>query len=126
METTSKYTIAGFTNAVTVCECCGKSELKGTFVMIDENGDDFYFGSVCGARAAGITTKKLSETVKQINLNNEVEKMANNAKSEYAKHEVLKFIAKKKLDVIDFVKKHGVEICGGWHEYGARTFNTLN
>jgi len=108
MATTFK--IIGFTDSVNECDCCGKTELKGTYCMESENGDEFYFGSVCGARAAGITTKTLSSTVKEIELLAEVDIMAKDANYEYAKNKIIKFIEKKKLNVLEFVKKNGVVI----------------
>lgn len=39
-------TIIGYTDSVTECECCGKTNLKGTF-CIDMDGVELYFGRVC-------------------------------------------------------------------------------
>jgi hypothetical protein len=64
-DTTRKlYKVLGTTDEVTECEHCGRVELKGTIVLgiLDEDGnveDRTYFGAVCGAKAAGWTTKDL-------------------------------------------------------------------
>lgn len=52
-----------FTDSVTTCECCGKSELKGTYLVFD-GIDEHYYGSTCVKRHLNITT---SELTKQIN-----------------------------------------------------------
>ena len=58
------FKVLGTTDEVTECEHCGRVELKGTIVLgiLDEDGnieDRTYFGAVCGARAAGWTTKDI-------------------------------------------------------------------
>jgi hypothetical protein len=40
-------TILGFSEDFTVCDRCGKSELKGTWAIENENGDLFRLGSSC-------------------------------------------------------------------------------
>ena len=51
------YTFIGTTDTVTVCDCCGRANLKGTVVL--QADDDFvHFGSTCGARALGMTVKE--------------------------------------------------------------------
>lgn len=47
-------TIISYTDSIRTCECCGKTNLKGTFLLVDEYNNEFYYGSECGARAAGI------------------------------------------------------------------------
>lgn len=58
--------IVDFTDSINTCDCCGKTELSGTYVMANEAGDICYYGKVCGARAAGVTPKELTDTVKGI------------------------------------------------------------
>ena len=41
--------IIGFTDSQTTCECCGKSELKGTY-CIEINDEEFYYGSSCAKK----------------------------------------------------------------------------
>lgn len=63
--TAPAFKVLGTTGDVTECEHCGRTELKGTIVLgildADGNpdGDAVYFGAVCGARAAGWTTKDI-------------------------------------------------------------------
>jgi hypothetical protein len=58
------FRVLGTTDDVTECEHCGRTELKGTIRLgvldADGNAEDVtYFGAVCGARAAGWTTKEI-------------------------------------------------------------------
>ena len=39
--------VKGFSEDFTVCDRCGKSELKGTWAIENENGDLFRLGSSC-------------------------------------------------------------------------------
>jgi hypothetical protein len=64
-ETARKlYKVLGTTDDVTECEHCGRVDLKGTIRLgalgADGNVEGItYFGAVCGARAAGWTTKDI-------------------------------------------------------------------
>lgn len=40
-------TVIGFSEDFTVCDRCGKSELKGTWAIENENGDLYRLGSSC-------------------------------------------------------------------------------
>ena len=58
------FRVLGTTDDVTECEHCGRTELKGTIRLgvLDADGNVegvTYFGAVCGARAAGWTTKDI-------------------------------------------------------------------
>lgn len=58
------FRVLGTTDEVTECEHCGRVDLKGTIRLgvLDADGnveDVTYFGAVCGARAAGWTTKDI-------------------------------------------------------------------
>jgi hypothetical protein len=64
MTSSLAYKVLGTTDDVTECEHCGRTELKGTIRLgaLDADGnveDVTYFGAVCGARAAGWTTKDI-------------------------------------------------------------------
>lgn len=48
-------TIIGYTDSITECECCGKTELKGTFCL-DIDGVELYYGSTCAFKSHGVTT----------------------------------------------------------------------
>jgi len=48
----NKYTYLGTSDEVTTCDCCGKSELKSTVAISDDDaGETVYFGSTCAAKA---------------------------------------------------------------------------
>lgn len=47
-------TIIGFTDSINECDCCGKTDLKGTF-CVEVDGDEFYYGSVCAFKEYGIS-----------------------------------------------------------------------
>lgn len=65
-------TIKAFTDSITSCEYCGRTNLKGTFLLVDEYNNEFYYGSECGAKAAGISKSEfkaktnLPELIKNI------------------------------------------------------------
>lgn len=64
----NKYVLAGLTDIVTTCECCGKSNLKRTVVLSllnseGEHSEYQFFGSQCAARAL---RWKLGESDKKI------------------------------------------------------------
>jgi len=46
--------VLGFTDEVTVCDCCGKSDLSGTFGVELDDGAVVHYGSVCVKRNTGI------------------------------------------------------------------------
>jgi heterodisulfide reductase subunit A-like polyferredoxin len=61
------FKVLGTTDEITECEHCGRTELKGTIRLgeLDEDGNVegiTYFGAVCGARAAGWTTKEIRKS----------------------------------------------------------------
>jgi len=53
----TEYKIHGTTDEITVCDCCGKPNLRATVVLEvlegDNAGDLLHFGSHCAARALG-------------------------------------------------------------------------
>ena len=46
--------IITFTDKITECECCGRTELKGTFCLTID-GEEHYYGSTCAGKAHGVT-----------------------------------------------------------------------
>lgn len=57
MNTT--ITFLGWTDEVTACDLCGKSDLKSTAALALESGEVVYYGCTCAARAlAGLTGQK--------------------------------------------------------------------
>jgi hypothetical protein len=82
------YKVLGTTDEVTECEHCGRVDLKGTIRLgiLDEDGnveDVTYFGAVCGARAAGWTTKDIRKAANKADREAaEAEREAHRAKLE--------------------------------------------
>jgi len=70
--------ILGFTEDFTVCECCGKKNLKGTFAFRTNEGDVFYWGSSCIKKAYTMDQKEFTAKVK----GDEIERK-NDARAEY-------------------------------------------
>lgn len=58
---TTKFRYLGVTDEVVQCERCGKPNLRSTIVLVpqdadgNDDGDQVYYGSSCGARALGVT-----------------------------------------------------------------------
>lgn len=46
---TTEFKIIGFTDKVNECDCCGRTELKGTY-CISIDGNEFYYGSSCATK----------------------------------------------------------------------------
>jgi hypothetical protein len=67
---TKVFAVLGTTDAVTVCWLCGRDELRGTIALdtLDADGNRtgkiVYYGSSCGAKAAGWTQKEFKAAVK--------------------------------------------------------------
>lgn len=49
----TRYEVAGTTDENTICDCCGKSNLKMTVVLRDDEGEFRFFGRSCAALATG-------------------------------------------------------------------------
>lgn len=56
-----KFRVLDTTDSVNTCDCCGKTNLKSTFVIeMIETGEVFYYGSVCVTRNTGRRRIELS------------------------------------------------------------------
>lgn len=53
--------VHGFTDEVTVCDCCGKRNLSGTFTVETDAGEVLNYGSVCVNKVYG---RKAGESIK--------------------------------------------------------------
>lgn len=49
----TKFAILGIDDSVTVCDCCGKKNLKCTVAMTDESGETVHYGRDCASKAMG-------------------------------------------------------------------------
>jgi hypothetical protein len=64
-ETETIYRNLGFTDEVTSCDCCGKTDLKGTYVIENlQTGDIMYFGCVCAAKRMQWSKKEFTTRYK--------------------------------------------------------------
>lgn len=73
-----QYTFIGTTDEINQCGCCGRTDLKGTKVLKDnESGEFVFYGSVCGARALGWTVKEFDKAA------NDAEKARVKARRDY-------------------------------------------
>lgn len=52
-DTMTKFAILGIEDSVTVCDCCGKKNLKCTVAMETEGGDVVHYGRDCASKAMG-------------------------------------------------------------------------
>lgn len=59
-----KNKVLGYTEEITACDCCGKTNLKGTYAIETPEGEIKYYGSTCAFKAYNLTTKQLKEGVK--------------------------------------------------------------
>lgn len=110
METIEKK-ILGFTEEITVCDCCGKADLKGTYA-IDWEGTIAYYGSVCAFKVHGATIEEQKEVKKAYSKRMKAtEKLAQMESeyngTEYALVKMFRFVEEKKLDVMAFINKYG-------------------
>lgn len=48
-----EVTVLGFVDDVTACECCGRTDLKGTVAVAFDGGSPNFFGVVCAGRVLG-------------------------------------------------------------------------
>lgn len=98
--------IIGFTDKVTDCDCCGKSDLKGTYcVSID--GNEFYYGSTCAANKTGISPKETKAIIKKNDLDEKISDLVKDASNQYLRNKVFKLAEKKGILKIDFLLKYG-------------------
>jgi len=52
--------IKTFTDTIRECDCCGKTNLKGTFLLVDEFNNEYYYGSTCATKK-GVDSKELKK-----------------------------------------------------------------
>lgn len=64
-ETEQVYRNLGFTEDVTACDCCGKTDLKGTYCIENlQTGEIMYFGCVCAAKRMQWSKKEFTTKYK--------------------------------------------------------------
>lgn len=112
-------TIIGATDSVNECDCCGKTGLKFTYVMTNEDGIELYYGGTCGAKASGSSLVQIKETVKAINFNNKIDEMVKEATNQHLQDKLIKYLTKKGADMEAFFLKYGemiddMGLCAGY------------
>lgn len=110
METIEKR-ILGFTDEITVCDCCGKADLKGTYV-VDFEGTIAYYGSVCAFKVQGVSYEEQKEVkktfIKRMKAIDKFNKMeVEYDGTQYSLVKMLRFVEEKKLDIMAFINKYG-------------------
>lgn len=70
MTTTNGYRFAELARgealqSPSVCECCGREDLKRTIKLINPDGRPVWFGCGCAARAMGVDTKTVRAAKKR-------------------------------------------------------------
>lgn len=60
----SQYRVLGFEEAINTCDCCGKTNLKGTFAVERADGEILHYGSVCVTRHTGKAPKVVRQEAK--------------------------------------------------------------
>lgn len=60
----AQYKVLGYEEAVNTCDCCGKTDLKGTFAVERADGEILYFGCVCVTRHTGKAAKVVRQDAK--------------------------------------------------------------
>ena len=51
-------------DSVNTCDCCGRTNLKATVLMLNDTGAEFHFGRTCAARNAGKTSQQLTKEMR--------------------------------------------------------------
>jgi len=54
-----RFDAIGTTDENTTCDCCGKSNLKMTVVLRDADGEFYFYGRTCAARATRTTSAQV-------------------------------------------------------------------
>lgn len=54
----------GLDESVTVCDCCGRSDLKFTVAIELEGGEIAHYGQVCAGRNTGRTKSQINNDIK--------------------------------------------------------------
>ena len=69
MITTGKQ-ILGYTEEITECGCCGKTNLKGTYVVDFDGNGITYFGSKCIEKVYGVSKRNLDHMMVRLSRKN--------------------------------------------------------
>lgn len=105
--------IIGYTDSVNECDCCGRTELKGTY-CIELDGVELYYGSVCAFKSHGVTKEEKEIAVNEFKVKkNRVKKeqqlnlmLSESRGTDFDKRKIIAFVRKKGFDFVEFLKKH--------------------
>jgi len=91
-------TIKAFTDTIRECECCNRTNLKGTYLLVDDFNNEFYYGSECAKKQSGLDTKEFKLKTNLTEMINSIisEAVDNVGFSEY-EEETVRLIIKYKL-----------------------------
>lgn len=67
-------TLIGYTDSIQTCECCGKTNLKGTFCL-EINGIELYYGSTCALKSHGINEEDQINSLNKFKLSNKINEL---------------------------------------------------
>ena len=93
--------LLGTTEEVTVCDCCGKSNLKKT-IAFDNCGEIVYYGVVCASNETGKTKDEIKSKIKIVENIKSIDELFASAKSHHNKSKAVKAAEKKGVDM-DYV-----------------------
>ena len=105
-----KLRIIGYTDSVTECDCCGKKELKGTFVMANECDDEMYYGRVCGAKAAGWSAVQFTSNLNEAKKQSTLSEMLKNVTNEFQQKKVLQYVRKSGINLHTFLQENATVV----------------
>ena len=97
MTNANQIKFLGTSDEVTVCGCCGRSDLKRTVALSIDDADPVYFGVVCAARALKMPAKEVRTHTKH----------ADDAKSEARRIAILEAQEARMAPWVAFLSKHG-------------------
>lgn len=103
---TADIKIIGFTDKVNDCDCCGRTELNGTY-CISIDGNELYYGVTCATNVTNYTKEVIIKEVKKIEVEKNIDKLVSEAKNEYSKNKVIKTAIKKGITKSEFLLKYG-------------------
>lgn len=67
---TTERTFLGYTEEITVCGCCGKTNLKGTYAVEIQGIGLVFYGSSCVKKTLGVTPHFLERIMIRIGRKN--------------------------------------------------------
>jgi len=117
-----KYFYQGVTDDITECWQCGRTHLKSTVCLKDENNNFVYFGSECAVKALKWTQKQLKEEIKreQNKKEKDKEELLKKARIQYNNHpNIIKVnceIAEANRNNLIFIERREKGLITKWKE----------